>query len=948
MTDSFDEFPHREPDWNQPASRRRFLEIMGASMALASTAACTKQPPEKIVPYVRQPEEAAPGEAMFYATSFVHGGLATGILVESHSGRPTKVEGNPQHPASLGAADCMMQASVLSLYDPDRSQAVIHNSTETTAGEFISALAAARDSTAAMRGEGIRILTGKVTSPTLAAQIRQFLTAYPQARWHQYDACCSHSAYQGAMAAFGAPLNTLYRFDRADVVVSLDSDFVSCPTPGSLRYARDYAARRRLSAQVGGRKPARLYVAESAPSCTGGIADHRYRMRASDVGDFARRILAGAGGAEGVIARELEANRGSGIVIAGEYQPAEVHALAHALNAKYGNAGQTVVYTDPVEAEPVDPVASIGELVSDMNRGAVRLLLIEGGNPVYDAPADLGFSEALARVPFSAHLSLYRDETSRQCHWHVPRAHALESWGDARAWDGTVGLLQPLIEPLYGGLTLHECMNVLNGSAAESPLETVKEHWRSEKPGPGFEEFWQTSLHDGVIAGTALPVRSAPAIGDLGPQPAAASREVFGLEIVFRPDQVIGGGEYSNNAWLQELPRPQSQMTWDNAVWISPATARQMGLATGDVAEIGLQGRRVTGPVWVMPGHADGSATVHLGYGRTHAGRVANGVGFNAYAIRNGGSMWNAAGARLTKRSGGYEFATRQKTETMEGRDPYRLTTYAAAYRQPDFANPPEQRVAGNESLFPMWPYPGHRWAMAIDLDACTGCSACMVACQAENNIPVVGKEEVAKGRHMNWLRVDRYFKGREEDPALYFQPVPCMHCETAPCELVCPVAATVHSGEGLNQMVYNRCVGTRYCSNNCPYKVRRFNFFLYSDWYTPSLEGVRNPDVTVRSRGVMEKCTYCVQRINAVKIEAEKHDNRPIRDGEIVPACAQTCPTQAIVFGDLSDPNSRVSRMKKEQRNYALLEELNTNPRTTYQARLVNPHPELDKAADS
>jgi len=939
-----DEFPHRTPDWNDPASRRRFLALMGASIALAGASACTVQPKELIVPYVQQPEEIVPGKPLFYATAISFDGIATGLLVESNMGRPTKIEGNPEHPASAGATDAAMQASVLTLYDPDRSQAVTHNGFISTWGSFIAALGSARDAAGLKKGEGFRILTGTVTSPTLASQIQQFLAAYPSAKWHQYEPCGRHSARAGAAAAFGRPMNTLYRFDRANVFVSLDADFLCSSMPGSLRYARDYSARRRAATLDANARAPRLYVAEGTPSLAGGMAEHRFRMRTSDVEAFASALLSGgedSGSApQRAILADLGSNRGASIVIAGEHQPPRVHAIAHALNQRFGNTGKTVIYTDPVEANQIDQLASLTDLVKDMQTGAVEALLILGGNPVYDAPADLDFLNALKKVTFRAHLGLYSNETAAWCHWHVPEAHYLESWSDARAYDGTISIVQPLIAPIYSGKTLHEVMNVLSNQADQTAHETVRGYWQSQHKSADFDDFWQITLHDGVMAGTALPERNPPE----AKVPEAAQAAGGSLEIVFRPDPAVGDGALSNNAWLQEMPKPQNKMTWDNAMWLSPKSAEHYGVTTGDIIEVDHRGRKVSGAVWILPGHADESLTVQFGYGRTRAGRVANGVGFDVYALRTSDALWHGSGVSISRKSRGYEFATTQHTQSMEQRDPFRVATFAEYQKQPEFARPEDDRVPDSMSLFPQWDYRNkHKWGMSIDLTACVGCQSCTIACQAENNIPVVGKEEVAKGRHMNWIRIDRYYHGSLDDPEMYFQPVPCMHCENALCELVCPVAATVHSGEGLNEMVYNRCVGTRYCSNNCPYKVRRFNFLLYSDWDTQSLYGVRNPDVSVRSRGVMEKCTYCVQRINRAKIDAEKQD-RPVADGEIITACQQACPTEAIVFGDLNDPNSRVSKLKAQQRDYPMLEELNTRPRTTYLARLRNPNPDLEK----
>ncbi|HLH40742.1 MAG TPA: TAT-variant-translocated molybdopterin oxidoreductase [Bryobacteraceae bacterium] len=948
-----DEFPNRKPDWNDPQSRRRFLTLMGASAMLAGASSCVVQPKETIVPYVRQPEDFIPGVPLFYATAMTQQGVATGVLVESHLGRPTKIEGNPRHPASLGATDHFTQASILELYDPDRSQTVRRNGYISTWGDFVNAFARQRDLAALKRGAGLRILTGSISSPTLVAQMQEFFAANPEAKWHQWEPCGRHNVLAGSVAAFGKPYNTIYRFDQANVIVSLDADFLCAGMPGGVRYARDYAERRRKAAEDANAKPPRLYVAEGTPSITGGMAEHRFRMRTGEVEAFAASLESGAGEARiSAIVKDLQANRGASIVIAGEHQPPRVHAIAHAMNAALGNIGKTVIYTDTVEYAPVDQVASLGELVRDMNSGAVETLVMIGVNPVYDAPADFAFLDALKKVPWRAHVGLWVDETGEWCHWHVPEAHYLESWSDGRAYDGTISLVQPLIAPIYGGKTAHEIFNVLLMRGDQTAYQTVRAYWQKQHPASDFEDFWRTSLHEGVVENTAYR-ETTPPQAKVPPAPAAAGS---GLEVVFRPDPAIGDGRYSNNGWLQEMPKPQNKMTWDNAVWISPASARKYKVEEGSIVEITSNGRKIRGPVWVMPGQADESITVHLGFGRTRAGRVGNGVGFNAYPLRASNAMWTAQAQGFEQKgmlgpireyaqAGGYKFATTQHTQTMEERDPFRAGTFAEYHSDPRFARPEETIVPDGHSLFPLWEYKQHKWGMSIDLTACVGCQACVVACVAENNIPVVGKEQVSLGRYMHWIRVDRYYSGPLDDPkAINFQPVPCMHCENALCELVCPVAATVHSNEGLNEMVYNRCVGTRYCSNNCPYKVRRFNFLLYSDWYTESLYGVRNPDVTVRSRGVMEKCSYCVQRINRVKIEADKAD-RPIQDGEILTACQQACPTQAIVFGDLNDPNSRVAKLKKQPRDYGLLEDLDTRPRTTYLARLTNPNPDLEKA---
>jgi len=995
-----DELADRTPNWLDADHRRNFLKLAAASLAMAGITACTKQPKETIVPYVRQPEEFVPGVPMYFATAMQMGGVGVGLLATSHLGRPTKVDGNPDHPGSLGASDYFQQASLLTMYDPDRAQSVVKKDLISSWVSFQGELAARRELGLVSKGEGLRILTETVTSPTLTAGINAILKEMPGAKWHQYEACGRHGAYQGGVLAFGKPVNTIYHFDQADVIVSLDADFLACG-PGNLRHARHFADKRRVATnvthtpqpkedwqegyqegsipartsqsaqyqadnrgevhlppqvQAGGKPPGettmnRLYVVEASPSPTASMADHHFVLKASEIEAWARDLAAavGVGGQSSgkyketaPIARDLQAHKGACLVVAGDYQPAEVHALAHAMNQALGNFGKTVTFTDPVEGNPSYHPDSLRQLVGEMNAGKVDTLLILGGNPIYNAPADLDFAAALKKVEWKAYLGLYSDETARQCVWTVPEAHYLESWGDVRGFDGTVSFVQPLIAPLYGGKTALEVIATLAGQPEKSDHDLVQEYWKGEVKAPNFDIFWQQALHDGVVPNTALAAINVTA----KMPPASAAKSATGLEIIFRPDPTIWDGSFANNGWLQELPKPASKMTWDNAVWISPNTAQQHNLNTGDVVELKYQGRKVNGPIWIMPGHANDSVTVHLGFGRTFAGHVGNEVGFNAYLLRTAAEPNGGYGLELNKVGGGHDFATTQHTQTMEEGEPIRIGTLEEYKKAPQFVDKEEEQkaVPAKLTLYPDYRYEGYKWGMSIDLNACVGCGSCMMACQSENNIAVVGKIEVTRGRHMNWLRVDRYFKGNWDNPELYYQPVPCMQCENAPCELVCPVAATVHSGDGINQMVYNRCVGTRYCSNNCPYKVRRFNFLLYSDWGTPSLYGSRNPNVTVRSRGVMEKCTYCIQRINAAKIESEKQ-NRRITDGEITPACAQACPTQAIVFGDINDPKSRVAQNKAQARNYSLLEDLNVRPRTTYLGRLRNPNPEIGNA---
>jgi molybdopterin-containing oxidoreductase family iron-sulfur binding subunit len=948
------EFPEQARAWLEPMSRRDLLRLMGASIALAGFTACTRAPAEQIVPYVRAPEEFVPGQPLFFATAMSVGGFAKGVIVESHMGRPTKVEGNPDHPASLGATDIFGQASVLGLYDPDRSQVVIHEGRIASWESFVAAMDPALEEQRLKKGAGLRILTDTITSPTLADQLRALLTEFPAAKWHPFEAITRDNARAGARLAFGENVQERHDLDAADVIVSLDADFLGSGA-ADLHDTRHFSARRRPGTGRGDMN--RLYVIESTPSITGAMADHRLRLPARAIEDaafaLAQRLTssesapARESGSDATarfldaLARDLLGHRGSSLVMAGDAQPARVHALAHLINTALDNNGRTVDYTDVVEVRSTDDMQSVRDLAADMERGLVDLLIIAGGDPVFTAPRDIAFAERLSHVKLRVHLGLYEDETSALCHWHVPEAHYLESWSDARAFDGTVSIVQPLIAPLYGGKSAIELIAALRGKSGLSAYDIVRDYWRDRFSVAEFEQRWQRALNDGFIAGTALPSKDVSLEASLDAlRPDAASPG--GLEIVFRPDPTIWDGRFANNGWLQELPKPLTKLTWDNAAILSPTSARRRNLETGDVAELRYRGATLRAPVWILPGQADESVTLSLGYGRTRGGRIAAGIGVNAFALRTSDAPWGDAGLEILKTGERYDLASTQHHFSMEGRDLVRVGTIAEFTRDPRFAQQPDIEAAAGESLYPGFAYHGHAWGLTVDLNACTGCNACVVACQAENNIPVVGKTEVGRGREMHWIRIDRYFEGDPADPAMYHEPVMCMHCENAPCELVCPVGATVHSDEGLNQMVYNRCVGTRYCSNNCPYKVRRFNFFQYADWNTPSLKGLRNPDVTVRSRGVMEKCTYCVQRINVAKIQAEKED-RPLRDGEIVTACEAVCPARAIVFGDLNDPNSRVAKLKADPRNYGLLVDLNTRPRTTYLARLTNPNPDLE-----
>jgi len=968
-TDAFKEALHREfpkgaSEWVDSVSRRGFLKVMGASLGLAGMTGCVRLPLEPIVPYVRQPEGVIPGRPMYYATASTLGGYASPLLVESHLGRPTKIEGNDLHPASLGGTDIFAQASILGLYDPDRSQTVNSMGDVRSWQSFMSAIRGPLNIQKSLQGAGIRILTPTISSPTLADQLRGFLKIYPQAKWHVYEPINRDNVLEGAKLAFGQPVETRYDFSKADVIVSLDADFLSAGFPGNTKYIRDFAKRRNPDAPMN-----RLYVIESTPTSTGAKADHRLPLRASEFYSFMHLMFAPGFAQVGgfhdqpppsmeaelqwahALANDLQDAGGRTVVMAGDHQPPEVHALVHRMNQRLGNSGKTVFYTDPVDANPINQTESIKELVADMGGGKVDLLIILGGNPAYDAPADLNFADALknGKVPLRVHYGLYQNETAELCQWHVNAAHELEAWGDARAYDGTASIIQPLIAPLYNGKSALEFVAFLSGQADATGYDLTRDYWKKQHAGADFEQFWRKSLHDGWIENTtyapkAVTARLAETVGGFSDPNA--------IELNIRRDPTIYDGQFSNNGWLQELPKPMTKLTWDNAILIGPKMAQRLNIATEDVVELELNGKKVQGPVWIQAGHPDNSVTVTLGYGRKRAGRVGTAQGFDAYALRTTAAPWTASGVKISKTGDTYKLASTQGMQSMDTPDGahrplVRETTLEEYKKEPNFAK--EDETPYDVTLYPNYPYKeeDYAWGMTIDLNSCVGCNNCMLACQSENNIAVVGKEQVVIGRHMHWIRVDAYYQGDRDNPRAFFQPVPCMQCENAPCEVVCPVGATNHSTEGLNDMVYNRCVGTRYCSNNCPYKVRRFNFLLFQDWETPQYKMMRNPDVTIRSRGVMEKCTYCIQRINEKRIDAEtasvREEKRILIGAELQTACQQSCPAGAIVFGNINDPNSKVSKLKAQSRNYSLLGELNTRPRTTYLAEVRNPNPELE-----
>ena len=968
------EFPGSPHAWGDDVSRRGFLKFMGASAALAGLAGCTRQPDEPIYPYVKAPEDLILGKPMYFATAhpFVTG--AVPLLVKSDQFRPIKIDGNPEHPYNLGSSDAFTQATLLDLYDPDRSQHVTFRGENREWAEFAQELrlkvAESKD------GTGIYFLSSTITSPTLARQWKAVQAAWPKAKLVQYDPAIAGTALEGGVS-------TQYSLADADVIVSLDADFLSgTGFPGFHKLVREYAERRKDPEKLN-----RLYAIESTPTTTGLKAEHRLGLRASEIPAFAAE-LAKAVGVTGVeasayswtneqkkllaaLVKDLKAHAGKSVVIPGLYQDRSVIELAAAINVALGNDGRTmIVATEPANPLPSNQLADLKGLVADLNAGKVDWLVILKANPIYDAPADLEFASAFDKAKIVAHLGSHLDETGQISHWHIPAAHYLESWSDAQAYDGTVSIVQPMIDPLYGGKTAHDVFQVLLSEPGLSAYEAVRETWRPVIKGD-FENGWRKALHQGWIDFTAFKASDGatkinlPLLGV--PVPSSPDAPKDSLEIIFRPDPNIYDGRWSNVGWLQELPKPVTNLSWDNAAIMSGATLTRLGLEEDDIVELTVKGRKVNAPVIVAPGHPDNSVTVHLGYGRQFAGRVGSGAGFNAYLIRTSDAPFYATGS-IKKLDGKWGVAVTKShyqdhrpklfggqgsgnnsleaDEAINERGIIRYATLAEYKANPGFANEGESRPKTDKNLtiFPNWEYRDNAWGMSIDMNSCTGCNACIVSCYAENNIPVVGKQQVRIGRNMQWLRIDTYFEGDLAAPRAHFQPMACQHCENAPCEQVCPVGATVHTPEGLNAMVYNRCVGTRYCSNNCPYKVRRYNFLLYSDFETESLKLMRNPDVTVRSRGVMEKCSYCVQRISAAKIEADK-ENRTIRDGEIVTACQQACPASAITFGNINDKQSRVAKLRGDERSYQVLADQNTRPRTTYVAAVLNPNQELEDA---
>jgi len=925
-------FPSLAGAMAQPTERRRVLKLMAASLAMGGLAGCDPSTPDgHWVPAVIAPPGILPGIPNFYSTAHVVDGSALGIVVEHRMGRPMKVEGNAGHPSSLGATDALAQAVLLDFYDPDRALGLLHDDAPTDSQSVVTALAGARARCAATRGAGLRILTGTVGSPTLGAAIDGLLRHYPEARWVQWDPASRDTVRAGAALAFGRPVDVLPKLAQADVVLALDSDLISS-APGHVRHARDLMSRRNPARGA----MSRLYAAEPSPTLIGSVADHRFITEPQELHAGIMALAAGllrnetpsdAPSWVAPVLADLRGAPGRAFIHAGPSQPAETHALVHAMNAALGGRGPVFDLVEPAAYRADDQAAGMHGLLEDMQAGRVETLLVLDCNPVFTAP---GFRDALQRVRFSLSTAPAPDETAHAVHWHVPQAHLFETWGDARGHDGTATILQPQALPLFQGRSVMDTLSLFLDGTPVKALDAVRETWRARLDS---DDAWQDALAEGVIAGTAsskLDVALRPeAAGVSPPAPVQAP-----ITVLFRPDPHLWDGRYANNPWLQELPRPLTKLTWDNPILVSPAIARRLGLVNGDNARLSVDGRDMLAPVWIMPGQAAGCIVANFGAGRAQVGEVGRGAGFDVYPLRGAGAR-HAAEALLAKAEGTTKLASTEHHAYLDSipADIARHGTLAAFAADPTFL----QDKKPEERLYLQKPKAAVAWGMSVDLNACIGCNACVVACTAENNVPVVGKENVLRQREMHWLRIDRYYEGAADAPDMINQPMLCMHCEEAPCETVCPVEASVHDEEGLNVQVYNRCVGTRFCSNNCPYKVRRFNFGPYVEQeHRPAIS--RNPDVDARARGVMEKCTFCIQRIAAARIA---HDRDGVAE-QAVTACQAACPTQAFSFGDLNDPASDVVRRKKSPLDYAVLAELQTHPRLTYEARIRNPNPDV------
>ncbi len=963
-TPEFKEFLHREfpenaSEMTNPLTRRKFLSIMSASIALAGLTSCRK-PVEKIVPYVKAPEALVPGNAQFYATTVNYGAHAHGLLVESHEGRPTKIEGNDKHPTSHGRTNAIMQAETLNLYDPDRAQDVTENGNRRRWNDFVTFWQEQYSTFAENGGEGLAIVSGEFSSPTLYRLYQAFQKTFPNAFWVVDEPVSQKNKYDGLRAATGQTLRALHHYDKARVVLSIDADFMGVE-PEAVDASWTFASRRRVASEKEDMN--RLYVVESSYSITGGMADHRKRMNQDQLEAFTRVLAAelGISGANADLAqtgidqkwfaalvKDLKGASGNSIVVAGYRQSAATHALVFAINEILKNNNKTISYFAPDNA--VLQQGDMNELVNALQGGSVKTLVALDRNLAYDTPANLNMADALSKAETFISFSSHRDETGMLAGWHVPQAHFIESWGDAAGVQGHLSVVQPVIEPLFGSKSIFEFLNLLTTGKDVRGYEIVRQTWTDR----GISKSaWERTLHDGLAANTQRKPASTSlnmsAVASLvnATNYSTGQRSAESLQIIFRPSYSVHDGRFSNNGWLQEMPDPVTKICWDNAALISPRTAEELGLQSRDVVVLNAGGKELRTVVSVLPGQADYVISLEMGYGRKNLGRIADDVGFNVFALKDSRTPHYMNGVTLRKTGETYVLANTQDHNSMEGRPLVREATLEEYRENPNFAKEMVQHPP-LRSLWTEFDYSkGYQWGMVIDLNTCSGCNACVIACQSENNIPIIGKEQVEKGREMHWIRLDRYFAGDIEEPEMVYQPMACQHCENAPCEQVCPVQATLHDEEGLNVMTYNRCIGTRYCSNNCPYKVRRFNFFNYTNSYGEMQKMAQNPDVTVRFRGVMEKCTYCTQRLQKAKIKA-RNEGRRVEDGDVLSACQQACPTDSIVFGNINDPESRVSQLKKQNKDYAVLAELNVKPRTTYLAKLRNPNPEIEQISNS
>ena len=983
------EFPNHAPELFHSTSRRHFLKVMGASVALAGGLAGCRWPQQQILPHTSRPEGRDPGAPVSYASCWEQQEVAEGVLVTSYDGRPIRVDGNGDHPSHRGSTTAQMQASVLGMYDPGRSSQPSHVTADGHASaEWLGAISALRK---AGRSGKVAVLAAPSSSMALSAMRNRLLREVADSSWHEWAPLHRDSERLGTAQLFGRPMRPVADLSAAQVLVCLDADPLM-NHPASLQHSSDWAALR-TSADDDEPILSRVWSVESTLSVTGGVADVRIPARTADIPRIAAQLAAATGVqlpadvAAAVasappstddrieqMAADLKSHQGSCLLMAGDRQPAEVHALVHAMNVALGAVGKTLSYAEVAHGERPAHIDDLQRLADRIGQGEVETLLLIGVNPVYDAPAiGKSWKDLIGQVPLSMHLGLYDDETAGVCQWHLNQTHFLEEWGDGRSWDGTVTLRQPLIAPLYSGRSALEVISAVVDDEAKSGHDIVRGVLQPLAP-KDFESSWKKWLHDGFVAGTANTVASAPDVtGGWGPALESAMQTVSGKEIVFLPDHSLFDGRYANNGWLQELPDPITKVAWDNCALISPVLGSELGVKNGDLIDLSVAGANLSMPAFLLPGQNRDSIGVALGYGRLisdrAAGRlsrkpslyqIADGVGFDTYTLRDADAVRAGyASVSVSRGEGNYPLATTQDHNPVRPEDFMGDLEFNEEQRKiGEFVrvvdtgfNPDASEVKAQveeagphhpdlESPWTEHKYRGQRWAMSIDLNVCTGCSSCVVACQSENNIAVVGKDELAYGREMHWIRIDRYFRGDDvENPEVVHQPLTCNQCENAPCEQVCPVAATVHNEEGLNDMVYNRCIGTRNCSNNCPYKVRRFNYFNNTKNPSATEQMGYNPDVTVRARGVMEKCTYCVQRINRSKIKAH-NEKRDLVDGDVMPACAQSCPTHAITFGDLADPKSQVSLTQKSHRAYKMLAELNVKPRTSFLAKLRNPAP--------